>query len=329
MTTTAQPAPGTATAVPRRVAARPRTTLGPPPAGWRGPAVFVVLSFVLAWIATLPLYTSGAGLDSASFGSVALLMMATPAVAAVLTVRFVDRERRVWARLGVTSPGRPWTAVVGWTGIALGVCLAVVVLALPVGALLGAHPADVVGLSGLRAAAAERSAGLADAPAWLLVAGQVATLLVATATSTVPALGEELGWRGYLFPRLLRLGPVPAIAVSGVVWGAWHTPLLLLGYNYPGAPPLVAVAAMCGMCTVTGALLGWVRLRSESVWPAAVGHGAINAAAGVAVVLVTPGVGVDTTRASILGWSGWVVPLVVVVVLLVAGQVRRRPRHAR
>jgi membrane protease YdiL (CAAX protease family) len=149
------------------------------------------------------------------------------------------------------------------------------------------------------------------------------------AIATIPAFGEELGWRGYLFPRLLRLGPVSAIVISGVVWGAWHAPLLLLGYNYPGATPLQSVAAMCAMCTVTGALLGWVRLRSASVWPAAVGHGTINAAAGFVIVFRQAGAPVDTTQASILGWSGWIVPLAMVAVLLLAGQLRPRPRHAR
>lgn len=40
-------------------------------------------------------------------------------------------------------------------------------------------------------------------------------------------LSEELGWRGYLLPRLLRkYNPVNASIMVGVVWAAWHFAIL-------------------------------------------------------------------------------------------------------
>ena len=42
------------------------------------------------------------------------------------------------------------------------------------------------------------------------------------------SLGEELGWRGYLLPRLLSLGRTRALLVTGLVWAAWHLPLIFL-----------------------------------------------------------------------------------------------------
>jgi membrane protease YdiL (CAAX protease family) len=39
------------------------------------------------------------------------------------------------------------------------------------------------------------------------------------------SLGEEVGWRGYLLPRLApRWGLVPAALAIGLLWGLWHLP---------------------------------------------------------------------------------------------------------
>ena len=105
---------------------------------------------------------------------------------------------------------------------------------------------------------------------------------------------------------------------------------MLLGYNYPTAPGWLALVMMVGMCTIIGAVFGWLRLRSNSVWPAALAHGAFNAAAGFSIVFSMAGEQIDTVHATILGWSGWIVPLVLVIILLATGQFRsgndvRRP----
>ncbi len=71
-------------------------------------------------------------------------------------------------------------------------------------------------------------------PIGVLVLLQLLALPMAAFINLVPALGEELGWRGWLLPKLMPLGAIPAILTSGVIWGLWHTPLILLGYNYPG-----------------------------------------------------------------------------------------------
>ena len=119
---------------------------------------------------------------------------------------------------------------------------------------------------------------------------------------------------------LLPLGVLPAILLSGVIWGLWHAPLILLGYNYPLAPGWLGLMAMCGMCILIGAVFSWLRIRSGTVWAPALAHGAFNAAAGFSLVFVAAGEVIDTTQATVLGWSGWIVPLVLVVVLALTGQ---------
>ena len=126
----------------------------------------------------------------------------------------------------------------------------------------------------------------------LVVAIQLfAALTVGPAINTVFAVGEEFGWRAYLLPKLLPLGPRRAVVAVGVIWGVWHWPVIAMGYNYgfgyPGAP-WTGMLAMVWMTTATGTFLAWVTLRSGSVWPAALGHGAINAVGGVGVLFARP-----------------------------------------
>jgi uncharacterized protein len=117
--------------------------------------------------------------------------------------------------------------------------------------------------------------------------------------------------------------------LEGVIWGAWHAPLVLLGDNHPDAPSWLGVAAMVGMCTLLGAIFGWLRLRSGSVWPAALAHAALDGAAGAPLLFAEAGERVDTTQATILGWSGWLVPLALVAFLVVTGRFRPGRTTAR
>ncbi|TFH57774.1 CPBP family intramembrane metalloprotease [Glutamicibacter arilaitensis] len=130
---------------------------------------------------------------------------------------------------------------------------------------------------------------------------------------------EEIGWRGWLWSRLQAYGQLISIVISGGIWGIWHAPLILLGYNYPFATGPWGVMAMCGMCIVFGAFLGWLRNFSDSVWPAALAHGVFNASVGLVSLFIVMGAPLDTTQASILGWSGWLLPTLVIAVMLLCG----------
>ena len=100
------------------------------------------------------------------------------------------------------------------------------------------------------------------------------------------AIGEEIGWRGFLYPALRqRMSTLPACLLVGAIWGLWHTPINLMGHNYgtsyPGFPWL-GILGMCLLTTSAGTFLAWLSERSGSLWPAALAHGTINAAAQVA-----------------------------------------------
>ncbi len=105
-------------------------------------------------------------------------------------------------------------------------------------------------------------------------------LLIATlgmAESCTRALGEELGWRGFLVPQLAKLMPLGGVALtSGVIWSLWHYPLILLA-NYHGAGP-AWYSLMCFTVMVIGIsfLFAWMRLKSGSVWTGMFLHASHN-----------------------------------------------------
>lgn len=114
--------------------------------------------------------------------------------------------------------------------------------------------------------------------------------LAASPFNALFALGEEAGWRGFLYPRLReKMGKGSALITVGMIWGLWHTPINIMGYNYgteyPGYP-LRGIAAMCLSCTVLGAWASILAERSGSIWPPALFHGAVNSVGGLGLLFL-------------------------------------------
>ena len=145
-------------------------------------------------------------------------------------------------------------------------------------------------------------------PASVIVAIQIAfAILLAPFINVLFALGEELGWRGFLLPNLMPLGQWKAILISGVIWGAWHAPAIVQGLNYPGYP-VAGVFMMIVFCVLLGTILSWLYLNTKSPWVAALAHGAINATAGIPVLFLLPGFNLAFagTIATPVAWIGMV-----------------------
>lgn len=291
--------------------------------------VFVVLALGAAWAVALPLWV-GDGMRSPWYGLVASLVMFTPTVAALVVVfalRAVPKGQR--ARFLGLWPLRPAKRVVWLTVLGL---LAPAVLAFASVLVAGAFgwiTLDLVHLSGFaQVLQTTLPAGVEVSP-WLVVVSQFVMMPLAAATiNAFLAFGEELGWRGFLVPALRRYGTFVALVVSGAVWGVWHAPLILLGHNF-GRTDLTGVLVMTGGCVAWGVLLGWLRLRSASVWPAVFAHGMMNASLGMTGLFFAAGTTFDPVWATGLGVAGWVVCAVVIVLLWVSGQFGRQPELAQ
>lgn len=116
------------------------------------------------------------------------------------------------------------------------------------------------------------------------------------------ALGEEVGWRGFMYPYLKeRLGSSKGRIIGGVIWGIWHWPLIILvgyeyGTDYFGAP-FAGPVAFCLITVVLGIVLDYVYDKTKCIFAPAIAHGAINAAAGVPLLLFNP----ECTKYTIFG----------------------------
>ena len=106
----------------------------------------------------------------------------------------------------------------------------------------------------------------------LLIVPQV--LLVALVTTPV-LFGEEFGWRGFLQRRLFPNSPIAAAVATGVIWGVWHYPLILRGYNYPDQP-LLGAALFTVFTVLISYIFGWFYGRGGSIWCASLAHAATN-----------------------------------------------------
>jgi membrane protease YdiL (CAAX protease family) len=203
--------------------------------------IFYGLTFSMATLVALQAPTLGEG--------ALILSMFTPTIAVLLMLLVITRDgyrRAGWADLGLHR----W----GWSGMGLAVFMPRVVLGSSYGLIWLTGLADVVPPS---------FASLARLPNFLI------GLILTTSFSLV----EEVGWRGYLLPRLLPLGTRRALLLNGLLHGLFHVPLMLLTtlYNSEG-DRLIVIPIFLATFTAAGVFYGYLRLKTDSVWPAAVTH---------------------------------------------------------
>lgn len=113
----------------------------------------------------------------------------------------------------------------------------------------------------------------ANASVWMVAIEVIILLVFHTLTSS---LGEELGWRGYLLPQLLTLGWKKAVLLTGLIHAVFHIPIMMAGLYHAEGTPFIIYSLMITQTIIGGVLFGYVRLKTNSVWPAAILHGAHN-----------------------------------------------------
>ncbi|MGH6728859.1 MAG: CPBP family intramembrane glutamic endopeptidase [Sphingomicrobium sp.] len=116
------------------------------------------------------------------------------------------------------------------------------------------------------------------APGQAAVAGLAAMVGFGLLTGLVAATGEEIGWRGLLVPELAkRMNFRALVIVSGLIWAAWHIPVMwLAGYSGQGTPFAYSLTCFVLMIVALGGVMAWMTLKTRSFWPAALLHATHN-----------------------------------------------------
>jgi membrane protease YdiL (CAAX protease family) len=104
----------------------------------------------------------------------------------------------------------------------------------------------------------------------------VSFLLQLPILATTFLLSEEIGFRGYLLPKLLPLGRKRALLVSGLVFATWHLPLVFLTSLLPIGNPVISLPLFYAAVVAGSFFYGYLRLASGSVWPASIAHATHN-----------------------------------------------------
>lgn len=94
----------------------------------------------------------------------------------------------------------------------------------------------------------------------------------------IATLGEEIGWRGYLYPQLeKKMAFIKAALLTGFIWAIWHLPGLLMTDYGNNAPWYTSVPFFIITLTSISLPMSYLCKKANSIWPAVLFHGAHNA----------------------------------------------------
>jgi membrane protease YdiL (CAAX protease family) len=190
--------------------------------------------------------------------------MWSPALAAFATKRIFGESVR-------ELPWQWGSARYAWLGYAIPI-----VYALPVYAIVWMSGLGAFDMSILPKTAAEFG-WQNSPPAVTLTLFILITATLGLVGKLSRALGEEIGWRGFLVPELAKVVPFPMVAlISGLMWAAYHYPVLLFADYNAGGPAWFGLTCFTLAVIAESFILAWLVLRARSLWPAAILHASHN-----------------------------------------------------
>ena len=286
---------------------------------------YLIFAFALAWIIWGILALLGVSLTSAVGTSVVAVTMFAPAAATLITKKASGGVRVFEPSFKPKFKGNIRWYLCAWL---------VPILFLLLGGILYfvifRNQFDP-GLANVRSTLESKNGATVTESALhtAVILEIIVAMTVNVIASMVLAFGEEIGWRGFLFPAVRnRTNAAKAYIICGAIWGLWHAPIIAMGHNfgfgYAGYPWL-GILAMVPLCIGMGTFLSFVAEKTGSIWPAALAHGTINA------VSVLPSLFLSTESLNQMSTNGslgygfiTVIPLMILAIVLIVASARKR-----
>jgi len=246
---------------------------------------FLVFTFLIAWTGFLVLYLSNVSLETLT-GTLYLIIifMWSPAISAII-IQLLYKDP-IAKDLGLTKINLKWIIIAWLTPVLLLLTTILSGILFPEVSFTTDFGAYLMEL-GVPQEQLEEISPILDLPSSTLAIVFILMGLVAGFTvNALAALGEELGWRGFLLNELRTLGFWKVSIVTGAVWGIWHAPLVLQGHNFPESP-ISGIFVMTLATIVISPIYTYVTVKAKSVLSAAVLHGSFNGIGPLSLVYLT------------------------------------------
>ncbi|MCL5247740.1 CPBP family intramembrane metalloprotease [Cellulophaga sp. 20_2_10] len=136
---------------------------------------------------------------------------------------------------------------------------------------------------------ASSNANLPPSPLLIIPLAILSAIIAGFTINLIFGFTEEILWRGYLWDELKGLGLIKYSLLTGVIWGLWHAPLILQGYNYGNENLVFGTIAFIIFCTIFSFAFTILKVKTESTLLCGAFHGMFNAFAGVFTILLVNG----------------------------------------
>lgn len=240
--------------------------------------IYLLIAFGTVWGMTIGYLLLGGSYEDAAMGFILSLSMLAPAIAVIITRKITKEGLPVTGEnslmLGIDFKNKKWI----WFLLAF----IIPILYWDLGTLFyyAVFPQafDLTALDELL-----ETIGISKKQLILIpFAGISSSFLV-----SFGALGEEIGWRTYLYPKLEELyGTTKAVIMGSIIWGVWHFPAIYAGHNFghgyflePWSGFLVFTIDTIAM----GTILFYITKKTGSVWAPAFMHAAFNTFSGLSI----------------------------------------------
>jgi len=266
--------------------------------------LFLLLTFFIDWSIVYLYIALGGKVDSMGIMLLGAVYMVIPMIVTIIIQKAIFKQPLA-GPMGISFKVNPWFFVAWFLPPIIAFAAMGVSLLMP-----GiTFTPDMSGFLNSMAAslspeqmeqAKEQLVAMPVHPVWLIL---VLALISGTTINALLGFGEELGWRGFLLKELAFMGFWKSSALIGFIWGIWHAPLILLGFNYPQNPQL-GVLLMAVWTILMAPLFSYIRIKSRSVIAASIFHGTINAVPGLAIILISGG---NDLTVGLTGLAGFIV----------------------